>query len=128
MSWIELELHRMRAAPADLSSSDSRVHLASPGPSPSEIVDLAEDVSGEPVALSSANLYLETLPQPPSEIVVLGSWVLDLLLCKVAVDVCCERSLCLLNFVYNESISTLGLCDSAVIQPLCSAAVRTCCC
>ena len=104
MSWIELELHRMRAAPADLSSSDSRVHLASPGPSPSEIVDLAEDVSGEPVAISSANLYLETLPQPPSEIVV---WVLDLLLCKVAVDVCCERSLCLLNFVYNEYTATL---------------------
>ena len=94
----------MRAAPADLSSSDSRVHLASPGPSPSEIVDLAEDVSGEPVAISSANLYLETLPQPPSEIVV---WVLDLLLCKVAVDVCCERSLCLLNFVYNEYTATL---------------------
>ena len=50
----------MRAAPADLPSSDSRVHLASPGRSPSKIVDLAEDVSGEPGAVSSANLYLET--------------------------------------------------------------------
>ena len=112
MSWIELELHRMRAAPADLSSSDSRVHLASPGPSPSEIVDLAEDVSGEPVAISSANLYLETLPQPPSEIVV---WVLDLLLCKVAVDVVNDH--CVYSILFTTNI-----------QPHCSAVVRTCCC
>ena len=70
MSWIELELHRMRAVPssADLPSSASRVHLAPPGRPPSELADLAEDVSGEPVAVSSANLYPETLPRSPSEI------------------------------------------------------------
>ena len=68
MSWIELELHRMRAAPADLPSSDSRIHLASPGRSPSEIADLTEAVSGAPIAVSSDNLYLASLPQSPSEI------------------------------------------------------------